>query len=152
VCCDWGDTHRVMSEESATPDLVELTRGFFDAASRRDMDAAMSFCTLDVVSEFMGMGTRFDGVAASRGFLADWIGAYEEYEAEAQEILDLGNGVTSCVVVQKGRPVGSSGFVQLRSAGACVWTDGLLARIAMYTDTDEGRAAAEQLAEERADA
>jgi len=37
-------------------------------------------------------------VAAIRGFLEDWLGAYEEYEIEAEEILDLGNGVVLFVI------------------------------------------------------
>jgi hypothetical protein len=37
------DTGPAMSEESATPDLVELTRRSFEAGNRRDLDAAMSF-------------------------------------------------------------------------------------------------------------
>jgi len=32
-----------MSQESTTPDLVELTRGAFEAGTRHDLDAALSF-------------------------------------------------------------------------------------------------------------
>ena len=31
----------MISEESTTPDLVELTRGAFEAVNRRDLDALM---------------------------------------------------------------------------------------------------------------
>ncbi len=82
-------------------------------------------------------------------FLRTGFVSYEEYEFEAEEILDLGNGVGFRVLVQKGRPVGSSGEVQLRYGTVSVWEDGKIARITNYTDIDEARAAAERLAEER---
>jgi ketosteroid isomerase-like protein len=53
------------------------------------------------------------------------------------------------VLVQKGRPVRSSGEVQLRYGTVSVWEDGKIARITNYTDIDEARAAAERLAQER---
>jgi ketosteroid isomerase-like protein len=96
----------------------------------------------------MGMGA-FEGRAAARGFLEDWFASYEEYELEAEEILDLGNGVGFRVLNQKGRPVGSSGEVELRYAAVAVWEDGKIVRMTNYNDIDEGRAAAERLAEER---
>jgi len=68
---------------------------------------------------------------------------------EAEETLDLGQGVGFRVLIQKGRPIGSSGEVQLRYAAVGVWDDGKLARITNYSDIDEARAAAERLAEER---
>jgi len=46
-----------MSVESATPDLVELTRQGIDAGNRRDLDAVMSLYAPDVVSESLdGLG------------------------------------------------------------------------------------------------
>jgi hypothetical protein len=63
--------------------------------------------------------------------------------------LDLGSGVGFAVLVQRGRPVGSTGFVQLRQ-GFVAWVEnGLVARITTYPDVDEARAAAERLAAER---
>jgi hypothetical protein len=66
-------------------------------------------------------------------------------------VLDIGNGVFLGVYVQSGRPAGSSGETQLRSAAAGDWEDGLFLRITNYLDIDEARAAAERLAQERAD-
>jgi hypothetical protein len=53
------------------------------------------------------------------------------------------------VIVQQGRPVGSTAHVQMRLAAVTTWVDGLIERNTNYTDIGEGRAAAEQLAEER---
>ena len=96
------DTGRAMPEESTTPDLVELMRRGFEAANRRDVDAAASFYAPDAVYESVGMGASFEGVAAIREYLGDFVGAYDEFGVEAEEILDLGNGVTFAVVNQEG--------------------------------------------------
>ena len=96
----------------------------------------------------IGMGT-FEGQAAVRGFMEDWFASYEEWELQMVEVEDLGNAVTFGVLIQKGRPAGSSGEVELRFGTVNVWEDGKIARITNYTDIDEARAAAERLAEER---
>ena len=138
-----------MSQESTTPDLVELGRRFVEAGNRRDIDAVMSHFAPDPVWESMGMATRFEGVAAIRGFYEDFIGAYEEYRAEPEEILDLGNGVTFSVIVQQGRFVGSTAHVRMRFGAVTTWADGLIKHTTNSTDVDEARAAAERLAGER---
>jgi ketosteroid isomerase-like protein len=140
------------SEESTTSDLVELVRRFIQPTSERDLDGIMAMYAPDAVWDMspIGMGT-FTGQVAVRGFVEDWFASYLEYEFEAEEILDLGNGVTFAVFIQKGRPVGSSGEVQLRYAGVGVWEDGRAKRVTNYSDIDEARATAERLAQERAD-
>ena len=75
--------------------------------------------------------------------------AYEEFEFQPEETLDLDNGVIFGVALQKGRPVASIGYVQLRYATVAVWAKGLIERVTLYSDPDEARAAAERLAEER---
>ena len=139
-----------MPEESTRPDLVELNRAFIEAANRRDVDAFMSFWGPDPVSfrSSAGLGT-FEGRTAVRGFFEDWISSYEEFEMVAEEIVDLGNGVTYAILRQRGRPVGSSGEVRLRFASVGFSVNGLYVRVKAYPDIDEARAAAERLAEER---
>ena len=56
-----------MSQESTTPDLVELTRRLHKAANRRDFDAVVSFFAPDAVYESVGMRTSFEGLTAVRG-------------------------------------------------------------------------------------
>ena len=143
------DTPRAMSEESTTPDLVELTRHLYDAANSGDFDAMTSFFAPDAVwVTDEGIGT-FDGVVAIRRFVEDWQGSYEQYEAEVNEVLDLGKGVTFAVSVQKGRVVGSSSDVQIRFAAVYTWAEGLIVRMTSYSEIDKARAAAERLAESR---
>ncbi len=142
------DTQPSMPELSTTPDLVELVRLFVEAFARREFDSAMSICAPDAVwdNSTVGLGA-FEGTAAIRSFLEDWIGSYEEFEQEIQELTDLGNGVTFGVLIQRGRLAGSTGVAHLRYAAVTQWRDGLITRNTQYTDIDEARAAAERPAE-----
>src|SRR5213592_2649003 len=138
-----------MAQESTTPDPVELSRRLVEALDRLDFDAAMSFYAPNAVWEGRASGMTLEGRTAIRGFLEDMTVAYEEFEVQREETLDLGNGVALGVIRASGRPVGSTGRVELRLAIVAVWEEGLIVRITTYDDTDEARAAAERLAEER---
>jgi ketosteroid isomerase-like protein len=139
-----------MPEESTTPDPVERARLTIDAYNRRDFDEVMRFVASDAVFDMSaaGMGT-LEGVAAIRGFYEDWIGSYEEYQAEIDEFVDFGNGITLAVLNLTGRPLGSSGEVRLHYATVGTAVENLTVQMTNYTDIDEARAAAERLAEER---
>jgi ketosteroid isomerase-like protein len=141
-----------VSQESTTPDLVELGRRFFEAANRRDFDAMLSFFAPDAVWEGMGLRSTFEGVAAIRGFWQEWFGSYEDWEITPEQMLDLGNGVGFAVVRQTARPVGSDGRVQTRMASVSEWLDAVIVRFTVYYDIGQARAAAQCLAEERAQA
>ena len=84
-----------------------------------------------------------------RSFFADWSRSYTEIEWEAEEICDLGNGITFAVILQKARIVDSSASAQLRYAAVAEWKDALIVHNTTYTDIDKGRAVAERLAKER---
>ena len=139
-----------MAEESTTPDLVELVRGNVEAANERDFDSTLSYLAPDAVWDMSAVGLgNYNGVAAIRGFFEDWLSSYDEFEFAPEEILDFGKGVVLAVIHQSARPVGSTGQVQIRYAQLVVWREGLIVRTAYYNDIDEGRAAAERLADER---
>jgi ketosteroid isomerase-like protein len=142
-----------MSDGSATPDLVELVRRVAEAADRQDLDAVMSTCAPDGVYDTTpsGLGT-YAGPAAIRAFLKEWWDAFEELHATLEEVLDLGNGVTFSVIRQDARPAGSASSVSTREAHVTEWRAGLAVRVTVYTDLEQGRAAAVRLAEERAPA
>jgi ketosteroid isomerase-like protein len=143
---------RAMSEEPTSPDVVELVRGFFEALNDLDVDAMMSFHAPDAVWDASNTGAgTFEGAAAVRGFLEDWYGAFEEWEGEPEQLLDLGNGVVFAVVRWDGRPVGSTGSVRARGALVFELADSVIVRVTVYTriGIDEARAAAERLAESR---
>jgi ketosteroid isomerase-like protein len=136
-------------EKSTTPDLEELVRTSLEARNRHDLDAALRFYAPGCVVE-QETGT-LQGVSAIRAFLEEFLGFYEEIQYESEEVLDLGNGVGFAVIRLHGRPVGSSGHVQMRLASVSVWTEGLVVWMRQYTETDiaKARAAAERLAQER---
>jgi ketosteroid isomerase-like protein len=142
--------NRTMPDESVS--TVELIRAAYDDAfNRGDVDTLMRLFAPDAVwdAALWGMGT-FEGADAIRGMIEDWLGAYEErYEVEMAEVWDLGNGVAFSVPIQKGRPVGSTGVVQLRQGVVALYENGMFERITNYPDLDHARAAAERLAEER---
>ena len=140
-----------MPEESTTPDLVELTRRVFEAVNRRDMDAVMSRCPPDCVYDPSPTGQLgvFEGPAEIRGFLEDWWRAFDDLRFDFEEVRDLGSGVVLAVVRQEGRPTGSTGHVRAREAFVYDWVEEMIARVTVYLDIDEARAAAEHLAEER---
>ncbi len=137
-----------MSEESTTPDLVELVGRALEAANRLDLDAVMSSFAVDAVFEGRALGDIFEGQAAIRTFVEGWFGTYEELEYGLEEVRDLGNGVVFAVVVQNGRPAGSAGHVRQREGWVFFWVRGLIARLTI-SEVDEARAAGERLAQER---
>jgi ketosteroid isomerase-like protein len=137
-------------EEPTTPDLVELARSLVDATNCRDVEAMMSFFAPDAVWDALGPGDELlRGPTAIRAMLKDWFRPYEEYEAEVEELVDLGCGVVFSAGVNKGRMVGSSAVVQWRQGFVVLYDGDLVVRIASYGDVDEARAAADRLAEER---
>ena len=63
-----------MTEESTTPDLVELTRAYYELMDRDwDIDAVMRFWAPDAVFDLspMGLLTRIEGAAAIRESIAE---------------------------------------------------------------------------------
>jgi ketosteroid isomerase-like protein len=91
----------------------------------------------------------FEGSAAIRVLLEDWIGAYGEPELEVEEARDLGGGIVFVRVRQDGRIVGSTGQIRVHYAAVYVWADGLITRITSCAEIDEARAAAQHLADGR---
>src|SRR5688572_10330905 len=103
-----------MTEESTTPDLVELVRKQVEALNRADVDGVLSSVTEDVVLDGRGIGDFFEGRAAVRGFLEDWFRTFEELDFELEEVSHLGGGVVFAVVIQDGRLVGGHGHLRQR--------------------------------------
>jgi ketosteroid isomerase-like protein len=139
-----------MSEESTTPDLVELARRAFQPTASRDIGGIMSFYRPDAVFDLSagGLGV-FRGRAAIQEFMEDWFRPYDRIATDLDAVVQLGSGVTFTVVTQKGRLADGGGEVAVHYAVVNVWVDGLIERTVNYTDLDVARAAAERLAEER---
>jgi ketosteroid isomerase-like protein len=137
-----------MSQEPSTPDLVELTRSFYASLNGRDFDAFMArFGPASVwdVSRW-GLGSHA-GLDAIRQYLEDWFGNLDEYEMQVDEVHDLGNGIVFAVVAQVTPGVGHRGLRRVRSGAVFVWVDSIIARVTLYPNIDEGRAAAVRAAD-----
>jgi SnoaL-like domain len=117
---------------------------------RSDVDAVISAYARDAEWDGSDAGIGiFQGAAAIRSFLEDWLGAFEEYEHEHEVLQDLGNGVMFAVVRMEASPVGSPGRVQHRWSLTVLWAAGMIEQVIARNDIDEARAAAERLAQER---
>ena len=137
-----------MSGEFTTLDPVELVRKQVEALDRGDRDAVMCNVAKNVVLEGRALGDVFEGRAAIRDFLEEWFRAYGELRFELEEVSDLGNGVVFAVVIQDGRLAGSAGHIRQREGWVYICVGGSIVRLTIF-DVDEGRAAAERLAQER---
>jgi len=137
-----------MPEESTTPDVVELTHRAFGFLNSRDLDAVVGLLSPTCVCDMSRWGLDvYTGAEAIRAFSDDWLGTLYEFAVQVDEIEDFGNGVVYVEqVAHRARTPG--GFIELPSSLLGVWDGGLLARVTLYPDPDEARAAAERLAEE----
>jgi ketosteroid isomerase-like protein len=139
-----------ISGGSTTPDLAALTRSTLEAVNRRDFDAMLGYAAPDVVYDTTPSGFGlYEGVPAIREFIEGYWKTFDELRFDLEEFQDLGNCVTFAVNRQQALPVGSTAPIEAREAHVTEWKDGFVVRITVYTDIDEGRAAAERLARER---
>jgi ketosteroid isomerase-like protein len=141
-----------MPEESTTPDLVELTRVFFETMDRDwDFGSLAGFfasnAVWDLSDSHIGI---YEGVAAIGDFLVGYWATWEDHHHEIEAIHDFGHGVLSVAVREDGCLKGSEARVQARHLQVFEWEQRKIVRITGYPDIDEARAAAECLAEERA--
>lgn len=139
-----------MVGEPATPNLVAITRRAYEQANAQDWDAVLALYGPHSVWDTspLGLGV-YKGPDAIRAFYEEWAGSYDEYEIEAEEIVDLGREVVLVAALQSGRPAGGSGRVQLRYGAVIAYEQGTVMRVTNYTDLDQARAAGERLAAER---
>ncbi len=140
-----------MVDESTTPDLVECVRVIFEAIPLRDWDAILAFFAPNAVWESSGFGP-FEGHAALRGLWEQFWSSYEEgFGDDLDEVREFGNGVVLAAFTMRGQLAGSRGELRERGQYVYEWVDDLIVRVISYRDIDEARAAAERLAQERAD-
>ncbi len=139
-----------MSQESTTPDLVELTHRLWVHIKRQDWDAALgSFCP-DAVYDMssVGLGT-FEGHAAMRRSWEEWWGMFPDGTWDVKHVLSMGQGVVLVETKTQSRVPGSASTVEMGGAFVYEWTDDKIARVSAYRDLRDANAAAQRLAEER---
>lgn len=127
---------------------IDSIRNAFDAVKCGDWDRATRFLAPGAVWESEGFGS-FQGRAAIRDFWQDWIGSFDQFEVEFEDVVDVGSGVLFVVLRLTGRPLEATGTVQSRQGWIYVWCGETVTRVVTKEDVEEARAAAERLAEER---
>jgi hypothetical protein len=133
-------------------DAVVAARRLSEAYNRRDVDAIVAMYSAGAEWDMSDLGVGvIRGHEAIRRFLDDWLGNYEEFEFAVEDARDLGHGVGWAVVLPRGRLRGGGRLDELSYGNCAVSEQGLIERMVFSTDIAAGRAAAERLAEERAE-
>lgn len=116
---------------------VEVVSRMYEAYLGGEAERALAFFHPDVEADF---SVRVDaGVGRGRDELArvvtSWIGTWDEYTEEINEIRDLGNRV--CIAAtQRGRGKGSGAVLEQRFASLYEVRGGLITRVTMYTSLE----------------
>jgi ketosteroid isomerase-like protein len=134
-----------MSQESTTPDLVEIVRRANDAFNRRDVDAWLSFFSPDIVYRpvptFPDCQER-QGLGAMRRWMEEWHGAWaDDYTTQAESIREHGD-----VVIALLRFTGHARASGVEVAGGIFevyrFRDGKIASVEDFTERCEALKAA----------
>ena len=134
-----------MADESGVLDVAEMVRQLLDAVGEDDFARFFAPDGLFLT----GVG-RFEGREAIRSYVADFASSYDELVfSTLGDVHDLGNGVVWFSAVVTGRPRGMSAQVHLRFAVVVTHVYGVVSQWTDYVTSDEARAAAERLAQER---
>jgi ketosteroid isomerase-like protein len=86
-------------------------------------------------------GATCVGVDEANKWLADWLGAFEAWSIDVEEVFDAGDQVVT-VVRQHGEAKHHGPPVEMRFAQVWTFRDGLIVRMDMYADREEALEAA----------
>ncbi len=129
---------------------VEIVRRIYEAVARRDSETVLSYYdprvewdhTYGPVRELMGGPAVYHGHEGIREWSREWYEAWENIEADVEELVDAGDQVIG-VLTYRGR--GRQSGVEVEIPGmAGVWTiqDGKVVRVRWFRTRDEAFAAA----------
>jgi ketosteroid isomerase-like protein len=130
-----------MSEEK-----VEVVRRHIEAFRRGDEPGALSYFDPYVVWDPSRVRPLDFGVAYGREevdrTIRHYIGAFEDYDYEAQRLTDLGSGAVLVTLTEGGR--GKSSGVPVRQSLAALYTviDGKIARVTFFASEEQALEAA----------
>ena len=129
-------------------DLGGRVRALLELGDGAEWEKAMEFFAADAVWATVGGLEDHEG-SAIRDFWVAWYEPYEDVRIEILDVVDPGGGVVIAVIRQSGRLGSVAKRVSEQIALVYEWSSGLIARVTVYVDLGEGRAAAERLATER---
>jgi ketosteroid isomerase-like protein len=78
----------------------------------------------------------YEGTEEVQGFLRDWMGAWDDWELEAEALHDAGDKVVA-MMSQRGRSKAAGMPVEMSFAQVWTLRDGKQIRMDMYSDRDE---------------
>ena len=134
-----------MSEESTTPDLVELVREAAQAMNRGDLDLAISFWNADCRVENAATAVtdnRCVGWAGLRKWYSDIFDAFAEgARFEVEEILAITENFVVARVAIVGQGVRSGAPLQFRYTNVYWFSDGKITRGVGYNSRREALSA-----------
>jgi ketosteroid isomerase-like protein len=84
----------------------------------------------------------YDGLEGARKFLADWEEVWDDWEVEAEQVLDAGDDKVVAILWQRGRSKATGVTSEMHFAQVWTFKDGLQIRMQMYASADEALEAA----------
>jgi ketosteroid isomerase-like protein len=128
-----------MSQES-----VEIVRRLYDAFARADFEMALSY--LDPEIEFsqppeMPGGGTYHGPEGVINGLAKWLGAWDDYVVQVQDMIDLGDQVMARTR-HRGRGKGSGVELEQEMFDLVTLNGAKIVRISMYLNKAQALEAA----------
>ena len=124
-------------------DLVALFRDDGSAAALGETLAPFFHEDVEIVAPTFvaGQGVRFVGLEGLRAGWLEWLGPWERYRVEVEDVIDAGDDAV-VLVRDYGRRTGTT--AEVSNVGGAVWTvrDGKVARVAFYLDRSEALEAA----------
>ena len=75
---------------------------------------------------------EYHGTDGFMQFFGEWIAAYDEWEQDVEEIVDVGDNRVVGITRQRGRPHDSDSWVDLEAGFVYTIDDGLLVRVDVY--------------------
>jgi hypothetical protein len=139
-----------VSEESTTPDRLELFRQMIEADTFDEWAVFVEqIYAPNAVWRTGALAGLLEGRDAIVAYVRDYWLMWDDHHHHVEESVDLGHGVIWVIIREHGRMKGSDAYVEARYAMVNLWDEDRIVRSTSDADTDRARAAAERLAEER---
>jgi len=134
---------------------VEAVRRVFEAVQSSDMERVIELVDPEVEWVFSRATTWpgpqvYRGHDEVRGFVAEWVGGWDDYRFEVEELIDAGSRVVA-VVRDEGRSKTAGIRVDRRHGEVWSVRDGMITRVELYDTRTEAIEAVGLMGEDRRD-
>jgi ketosteroid isomerase-like protein len=141
-----GDTKPPLSRdtwEAVSEHNVEIVRRMYEARDSGDADGALAQFHPEVVVDATARGDAAMGHGREElaAIIAEWIGAFDEWREEIEEVREMGEKVY-VVATQRGRGKESGAEVETRYALLYEIKDDMIARMTLFRGPSEALEAA----------